>query len=263
MLDDSSPGKQRFRNQRFLDALGEHCEKLRKQRGLSIDRLSKESDQLSPSVIHRLEKGSGAVTVLALYRYASALNLTPKDLLEFELPLEAREQYEPEMVSLENPRVKSEAYQSLLPLYSIKAAAGYFGQSAPAEPKAWIQVGKTKSGAFSPGTFVVQALGDSMLPKIHDGDYLVFQANPSGSKQGKIVLAQYRGPADPDTGGSYTVKKYSSSKVAANDSEGSEEGEWRHRQITLSPLNPDFEPIILYPKDAGDFKIIGEYLFTL
>ncbi len=55
-----------------------------------------------------------------------------------------------------------------------------------------------------------------MLPRIHSGDLLVFRADPSGSKQGRVVLAQYRGPADPDTGGSYTVKQYGSSKLAAS-----------------------------------------------
>ena len=39
-----------------------------------------------------------------------------------------------------------------------------------------------------------------MEPRIHDGDYCVFRAKPEGTRQGKIVLAQYRGPADPETG---------------------------------------------------------------
>ena len=45
-----------------------------------------------------------------------------------------------------------------------------------------------------------RAVGRSMEPMIHDGDFLVFRANPVGTRQGKIVLAQYRGPADPETG---------------------------------------------------------------
>ena len=44
---------------------------------------------------------------------------------------------------------------------------------------------------------------------------MVFRAKPAGTRQGRIVLVQYRGEADPDTGGSYTVKRYSSEKVAA------------------------------------------------
>jgi hypothetical protein len=105
--------------------------------------------------------------------------------------------------------------------------------------------------------FVAQTTGTSMLPKIRDGDYVVFRANPTGTRQGKIVLAQYRGPTDPDTGGSYTVKKYSSVKLVSSD------GEWRHKQILLSPLNREFEPIVLTPGDEDDFRILAEFVGVL
>ena len=65
------------------------------------------------------------------------------------------------------------------------------------------------------------------------------------------------GPADPETGGSFTVKRYSSDKVQA------EQGEWRHSQIILSPLNKDFAPIVISPKAAEDFRIVAEFLAVL
>jgi hypothetical protein len=40
----------------------------------------------------------------------------------------------------------------------------------------------------------------------------VFRANRAGTRQNKIVLAQRRTISDPETGGSYTVKVYSSEK---------------------------------------------------
>lgn len=82
----AAPGKKRPKPEAFLEALGRHCEKLRKDRGYSIDRMAKESETLSSSVIHRLETGSGAVTVTALYRYAQLLKVEPKELLDFLMP---------------------------------------------------------------------------------------------------------------------------------------------------------------------------------
>ena len=67
-------------------------------------------------------------------------------------------------------------------------------------------------GRLDERMFVCRAVGRSMEPTIRDGDYVVFRAKPVGTRQGKIVLAQYRGPADPDTGGAFTVKRYSSEK---------------------------------------------------
>jgi SOS-response transcriptional repressor LexA len=92
---------------------------------------------------------------------------------------------------------------------------------------------------------------------IHDGEYVVFRAKPVGSRQGKIVLAQYHGPADPDTGGSFTVKRYSSEKVA------SDEGGWRHSRVVLSPTNRDYEPIILTEDDADRVTILAEFFTVL
>ena len=96
-----------------------------------------------------------------------------------------------------------------------------------------------------------------MEPKIHDGDLLVFRRDPAGTRQGKIVLAQYRGPEDPETGGAFTVKKYSSEK-ALDEDDG-----WRHTRITLSPLNSDYEPMEPTPEDEEAFRMVAELVGVL
>jgi len=83
-----------------------------------------------------------------------------------------------------------------------------------------------------------------MEPTIHDSDFLVFRTNVVGTREGKTVLAQYRGPADPDTGSAFTVKRYSSEK----ESDG--EGGWRHIRVVLSPTNREYQPIVLTAKAA-------------
>lgn len=84
-----------------------------------------------------------------------------------------------------------------------------------------------------------------------------FSANPAGTRRGKIVLAQYRGPADPDTGGAFTVKRYSSEKEA-DDQAG-----WRHTRVTLSPTNPEYSPIVLSERDAGSVQVLAEFVTVL
>lgn len=73
-----------FRNDRYLIALGKHCRNLRKRAGLSVNKMARESERLSPSVILRLEAGVGSITISSLIRYAAVLNVHPKRLLDFE-----------------------------------------------------------------------------------------------------------------------------------------------------------------------------------
>jgi hypothetical protein len=105
--------------------------------------------------------------------------------------------------------------------------------------------------------FVCRAVGRSMEPSIRDGDFVVFRAKPAGTRQGKIVLAQYRGPADPETGGAFTVKRYSSEKEADG------EGGWRHTRIMLSPTNREYSPIILSRRDAESVQVVAEFVAVL
>ena len=159
------------------------------------------------------------------------------------------------LVALEDERIKREAFKTLLPLFTLKAAAGYFGGGDAVEPEAWIEADGL--GRLDELMFVARAVGRSMEPVIHDGDFVVFRRDPAGTRQGKTVLAQYRGLADPETGGSFTVKRYSSEKRSDRDTG------WQHSNIVLSPLNRDFRPIIVPADRADDFKIVAEFIAVL
>lgn len=214
--------------------------------------MSKESDQLSTSVIHRLEGGKRPVTVAALVRYAEVLEQHPKTLFDFDFEFDAQ--------AAGVVKIYREKSSGMVPLYSLRAAAGYFGSGAEVEIEGWVKAPAQllSIASIDDRHFAVRVKGHSMEPKISDKSIVIFRADPKGTRQDKIVLAQYRGPADPETGGSFTIKKYSSIKSVSPDGET-----WQHNQITLSPLNPEFEPIVLHPKDEGDFKIIAEFIAVL
>jgi type III restriction enzyme len=167
----------------------------------------------------------------------------------------ARPEPQLRLVSLKDGRVTKGAFKTLLPLYSLKAAAGYFGRSEAVEPEGWVEADGV--GKLDDQMFVCRAVGRSMEPTIRDGDYIVFRAKPAGTRQRKIVLVQYLGPADPDTGGAYTVKRYSSEK------EPTEGGGWRHTRVVLSPINPDYKPIVLSPEDAKHVNVLAEFVTVL
>ena len=76
------------------------------------------------------------------------------------------------------------------------------------------------------------------------------------TRQGKIVLVQLRDATDPEIGQRYTVKRYKSQEAIQGDS-------WRREKITLEPVNPDFEPIVLTGADEGVQQVIAELVEVL
>lgn len=143
-------------------------------------------------------------------------------------------------------------YVDFLPLYSLKAACGYFGEGEAVDVNGWVKV--EGFGKLNRNMFVVRAIGKSMEPLIHDGDLCVFRTNPAGSMLGKVVLAQHNGVYDADCGGSFSVKEYSS--VIGKD----DFGELVYDEITLKPHNPNFRNIVIPLDRADEFRIIGEFL---
>jgi len=172
-----------------------------------------------------------------------------------EAVVRARPEPQLRLISLDDELIKREAFKTLLPMYTLKAAAGYFGDGEAVEPEGWVEAEGV--GRIDDQMFVCRAAGRSMEPGIQDGDFVVFRAKPTGTRQGKVVLAQYRGPADPDTGGAFTVKRYSSQKEAEAD------GGWRHTRVVLSPTNPAYTPIILSEHDAESVEIVAELVTVL
>lgn len=143
-------------------------------------------------------------------------------------------------------------YIDFLPLYSIKAACGYFGEGEIVDERGWIRV--EGMGKLNRNMYVVQAIGDSMEPIIQNGDFCVFRANPAGSRQGKIVLTQHHNFYDTDNSGNYSIKIYTSKKKY------DEFGNWEHEEIVLEPKNKNYNSIIIKDVESDDFRIVGEFV---
>lgn len=143
--------------------------------------------------------------------------------------------------------------EGCIPLYTLRAACGYFEDGEVPEEEGWVDA---SNNGFSPDPkrhFVVHAKGNSMLPKIKDGDLCVFEWYRAGSRNGEIVLTQ-SSEFDSEYGGKYTIKKYHSEKVVT------EEG-WQHSKVELIPLNKDFDVIEL--DEETEYRTIGVFKCVL
>jgi hypothetical protein len=100
-----------------------------------------------------------------------------------------------------------------------------------------------------PDLFVAHVVGRFMEPCILDSSLNLFRFHSVGSRQNKILLIERFGVLDETA--SYTVKKYTSTEVSTG------EDQWRHEQIRLEPVNPEFEARDVEPEG---FAIVAEWL---
>jgi hypothetical protein len=147
-----------------------------------------------------------------------------------------------------------------VPVVDLRIAAGGFSDAqAPGDvAQRWAALPDWVTPA--PDLFVARVMGESMNRRIPGGSWNLFRAAPAGTREGKVVVAQHRSIADPDTGGRYTVKRYRSEKVADAD------GGWRHTRIVLQPETdrPGYAPIVLeLGPEQDEVQVVAEWLMTM
>ena len=147
----------------------------------------------------------------------------------------------------------ADRYVTCVPLIPLEAAAGAFSdpQHINDEDFEWVAV--DTSHRLRRGVFVARVVGKSMEPTVPDGAHCLFRAPVDGTRQGKMVLVQMRDDTDPESGQRYTVKRYESQKVE-------DESSWRHTEISLKPVNRDYEAIVLIGEDSEPVAVVAEVL---
>jgi len=143
--------------------------------------------------------------------------------------------------------VEKRPFQTHLPLYSLRAAAGHLGEEMQSEPEDLVPA--PEEMRLGEDLFLAHVVGRSMEPRIPDGSLNVFRRNGVGSRQGEILLLERFDVLDETA--RYTVKRYTSRKKEIG------EDQWRHEQIRLEPLNPEFEPWDVEPQE---FAVVAEWL---
>jgi hypothetical protein len=151
-------------------------------------------------------------------------------------------------------------FKNAVPVVALKLAAGMFSevQSFDNDAVEWVELPDIYRP--QPGMFIAQVVGESMNRRVPNGSWCLFRANPQGTRAGKVIVAEHRSIEDPESGGSYTVKIYSSEKI-----QSSADGTWAHSVVKLSPdsTDPKFKPLIFEPESAEFVKIIAEMITVL
>ncbi len=145
-------------------------------------------------------------------------------------------------------------FREAVPVHDLAAAAGGFSPSQAPEIVGWARIHAQR--ILDRRMFVAKVVGRSMETAIPDGCWALFRLFPDGvapdamALDGRRVVVQLRDATDPDTGGSYTLKRW---RVTATEPGGGA------KEIELSPDNPGFKPIRMRRED-GETRVIAEFL---
>jgi SOS-response transcriptional repressor LexA len=145
-----------------------------------------------------------------------------------------------------HPRVLP--FETHLPMYTLAAAAGSWGEQMEASEEGWMEA--PPDLRLTEDMFVAHVVGRSMEPRIPAGSLCVFRRNVAGSRQGKLVLVENYGETGENR---YTIKRYKSVKRQTDE-------EWEHETIRLEPLNPEYQAWELSP---SDIRVVGEFVRVL
>jgi len=160
-------------------------------------------------------------------------------------------------------------YENAVPIYNLEIAAGQFsdvqtvnevpqvGDIGRIEQYQWVEL--PDIFRIRPGHFVARVVGESMNKRIPNGAWCLFNLNPGGSRQGKVILVQHHSINDSDTGGHYTIKLYQSEKVE------SDEGGWQHARIILRPdsTGSSYTALVFDDESARELTVIAEMVAVL
>jgi phage repressor protein C with HTH and peptisase S24 domain len=147
-------------------------------------------------------------------------------------------------------------YQTHVPFYSCRAAAGSFSETQQVSQaegdEGWIEVPAGALNIGKPlreGLFAAEVTGRSMEPRIPDGSLCLFRAPVIGSRHGRLVLVENLDESD-EGGERYTIKRYHRPPGA--------------HAVVMQPLNPEFPAweIDEEAAEAGRIRVIAEFVQT-
>ena len=148
-------------------------------------------------------------------------------------------------------------YVTCVPLVPLRAAAGGFSDPQYIEDDEFEWVALESRHRLRKGMFVAQVVGKSMEPAILDGGWCLFRAPVGGTRQGKVSPS-------PASRRHRSLRPDSATPSSATRAKRRMEGDsWRHEKITLEPVNPDFEPIVLTGAEEGELQVIAELVEVL
>lgn len=207
--------------------LADKVKQRRIELGLSQEELAQRMGYSSRSSINKIENGR-AVSQKIIAKLADALEVTVPYLMGWE-DTKADPSYKAGYQDGIKERMQNLSVEPVPVFSAISCGTGSWISENPEDYVGIPDEMLSRSGNY----FANKASGDSMEPKIHNGDYVIFEKTPSLSSGaiGSFAL-----------NGEYFCKRFKRMP------DGS---------MWLFSENPLYDPILIHPED--DFRVLGKY----
>lgn len=159
------------------------------------------------------------------------------------------------MLPQQQTLIFEEELRNPIPLYDFYAAAGTFSEMQ--SDNAYTLIEGPENNANS-DYFACRIIGESMNRVIPNGSVCLFKTYTGGSRNGKILLIEYRDIQDPDFNSAFTIKTYTSEKNITEDN-------WTHTSIVLRPNSYDssYQNIVISDDNVDGMRVVAEYVRIL
>lgn len=237
--------------QPFLAALGKQIRLARKARSLGTEALALQTGMAAQNV-RAIEAGQRNVTVATRLRLANALEVPVAALLPDQ---DAAPRQRPPLPQLAGLRAlgwqvaqypSRPAGQGWIPALDAAVQAGPVADWKEAEVLGWAL--PPVSFRSPDGLFALRVWGDSMLPKVADGEWVLCRAPASAPLLGKMLVV---GHEAGERG--WQLKRLAALQVGDDDAV----------VATLASLNRAFPPLHLTVREETELLVAAEWLCTL
>lgn len=237
----------------LVQVVARRIKAVRQARGLTQDTVA-EALGIAVKNVQRLEAGRQNLTLKTLASVADVLDVEPFELLKagavvvpdaelsLKRALRGLTRLGHEVFTPETPPPRG-----AVPVMSLQAAASHFGGTRTVEVSAWLRLKGMRQSQLT-GRFVAQVMGRSMSPAVPSGALALFKSPVVGPLEGRVVVAEWRDYADPETGGAYVLKRVGSVEQRSRGG----------LQLQLRSDNPEFPPLLVNAHDASELRILAE-----
>lgn len=237
----------------LVQVVARRIKALRQARGLTQDAVA-EALGIASKNVQRLEGGRQNLTLKTLAHIADVLDVEPHELLtsgvvvapdadvSLKRALRGLSRLGHEVFAADAPPARGG-----VPVMTLQAAASRFGGARNVDVAAWIRLKGARQAQLT-GRFVAQVVGRSMAPVVPSGALGLFRSPVVGPLEGRVIVAEWRDHADPETGGAYVLKRVGSVELRPRGG----------LQLQLRSDNPDFPALFVDAKDASELRVVAE-----
>jgi repressor LexA len=199
-----------------MKTIGERIKEARIKKGLSQTELAEKLGYKSRSSINKIEVGGRDIPRSQIVKIAEILDVTPSYLMGWEEPADT-------LTVLPQDKIH------MIPVFGSVAAG--FGAYASSDIIEYIPL-YIENDCDVENTICITVKGQSMYPKIEEGDRIVVRRQDSVDN-GRIAVVMI--------GDEAVVKRVECEK----------------NKLTLISINPEYPPRVIEGKDLEDVRIVG------